>query len=133
MILNMEKIKKFFVHSTSCLKTHLSCMVLFQNPKNRVFGIQLITIGMPRSLEQILAHYNFFLYTWWGTLIVSSLPSSMIFSSSSSVSMLPDSLISKFVKGQIVNSPAHKVKKIVLDTSTYKPGKIYGEVFFITC
>ena len=122
----MGKIKKFFVHTT-----HLSCIALFQNPKNRVFGIQLITIGMPRSLEQILAHYNFFLYTWWGTLIVSSLPSSMIFSSSSSVSMLPDSLISKFVKGQIVNSPAHKVKKIVMDTSTtYKPGKIYRGFFF---
>ena len=37
-------------------------MALFQNPKNRVYGIQLITIGMPRSLEQILAHYNFFIY-----------------------------------------------------------------------
>ena len=53
----MGKIKKFFVHTT-----HLSCMELFQNPKNRVYGIQLITIGMPRSLEQILAHYNFFIY-----------------------------------------------------------------------
>ena len=78
-----------------------------------------------------ISSLQFFLYTWWGTLIVSSLPSSMIFSSSSSVSMLPDSLISKFVKGQIVNSPAHKVKKIVMDTSMYlQTGKNLWRNFF---
>ena len=122
----MGKIKKFFVHTT-----HLSCIALFQNPKNRVFGYPIDHYRDASITGTNISSLQFFLYTWWGTLIVSSLPSSMIFSSSSSVSMLPDSLISKFVKGQIVNSPAHKVKKIVMDTSTYKPGKIYREFFLL--